>query len=84
MNITEIIGFLGASLTTVSFLPQVRKSFKNKSTGDLSIWMLLLFTAGVGLWLVYGLFLGSYPIIIANALTLIFNLTLIVLKIKYH
>jgi len=78
-----IIGFLGGILTTVSFLPQVIHIWKTRSTRDLSAGMFLLFSVGVLLWLIYGLFLKELPVIIANSVTLILSITILVFKFKY-
>ncbi|NLW32698.1 MAG: SemiSWEET transporter [Fibrobacter sp.] len=83
MNHVMIIGFLGGILTTVSFLPQVIHIWKTRSTRDLSAGMFLLFSVGVLLWLIYGLFLKELPVIIANSVTLILSITILVFKFKY-
>jgi MtN3 and saliva related transmembrane protein len=79
---TELIGFLAAMLTTGSFIPQVWKIWKTKSTRDLSWAMTMMFTVGVGLWLVYGLMTGSPPIIAANAVS--FSLWLAIAFMKWR
>lgn len=83
MNHVMIIGFLGGILTTVSFLPQVIHIWKTRSTRDLSAGMFLLFSVGVLLWLIYGIFLKELPVIIANSVTLILSITILVFKFKY-
>ncbi|HLV30181.1 MAG TPA: SemiSWEET transporter [Chitinispirillaceae bacterium] len=83
MNPVTIIGFLGGILTTVSFLPQVIHIWKTHSTRDLSAGMFLLFSFGVLLWLIYGFFLRELPVIIANSVTLILSITILVFKFKY-
>jgi len=77
------VGMLAAVFTTVAFLPQVIKAFKTKHTKDLSLVMYLLFSMGLFLWIVYGFYLGSIPIIVANVITLVFSLFLVGLKIIY-
>ena len=79
----ELIGGLAALLTTVSFVPQVLHTWRSKSAEDLSIGMLATFTVGVLLWLLYGLALGSIPMIAGNALTLAQALLLIALRHRY-
>ena len=83
MNFYQVIGMLAATLTTISFFPQVYKTWKTKSTEGLSLTMYLVFLAGVILWLIYGIYLKSSPMIIANLVTAILSLYLIVMKIKY-
>ncbi|HEV3217730.1 MAG TPA: SemiSWEET transporter [Vicinamibacterales bacterium] len=79
----EMVGYAAAVLTSVSFFPQVWRTYRSKSAGDLSIVMLVMFTAGVCLWLVYGLVHGSIPIAAANAITLAQSIFLIVLRLRY-
>ncbi len=78
-----LIGFAAATLTTLAFLPQVYKTWRSRSAQDLSYLMLLTFTSGVLLWLVYGLYLQAWPIILANIVTFGLNLWLIILKVHY-
>lgn len=83
MNTLTIIGFVAAICTTISFLPQAVKVIKTKQTKDLSLVMYLTFTVGLFLWLVYGIIGKDLPIIIANAITLVFAITILIMKIKY-
>ncbi len=78
-----ILGLTAGTLTTVAFIPQLAKALKSKSTGDLSWGMVLTFTLGVLLWLIYGIWLDSLPVILANAVTLLLQLGIVSLKIKY-
>lgn len=66
----EIFGYLAAFLTTVAFIPQVIKIYKTNKTKDLSLSTFLMFCIGVFCWLIYGLYLNSFPMIIANIITL--------------
>ncbi len=84
MDLISILGFAAATLTTAAFLPQVMKTWKTRSAKDVSLEMLVLLCTGLFLWLVYGIFIQSLPVIIANLLTLILNLTILWLKIKYE
>jgi MtN3 and saliva related transmembrane protein len=81
-DVIEWVGYLAAALTTAAFVPQVVKTWRSKSAGDLSLPMLIAFTIGVLLWLVYGLALQSAPVIVANATTLSLNLMLVALKLR--
>ncbi len=83
MNWITIMGFVAASLTTCAFLPQVIKTWRMKETRDISLWMYLIFTIGVSLWLGYGILIGDYPIAIANGATLILALIILIAKIRY-
>jgi len=78
-----IIGMIGASLTTVAFLPQAIKTIKTKNTRDLSLGMFVLSEMGVIMWLTYGILIGDIPIIFANIITFFLISTIIVMKIKY-
>ena len=83
MDEAMILGVTAGTLTTVAFIPQLAKALKSKSTGDLSWGMVLTFTIGVFLWLIYGIWIDSLPVILANAVTLLFQLGIVSLKIKY-
>ena len=80
MTIANCIGSAAATLTTISFIPQVWKVWRTKHAADISMGMYILFTLGVALWLTYGILLESWPIIIANALTLALAGTVLVMK----
>lgn len=84
MQITPFLGFVAGTLTTVSFVPQAHKAWRSKRCDDLSWGMLLVFSGGVLLWLLYGLLLGSTPIIVANAVTLVLLLAIISMKARYR
>jgi len=77
----EAVGYLAATLTTVSFLPQAILTLKTRDTEALSLSMYSLFTSGVALWLIYGIFLSNPAIIAANAVTLLLASTILVVKI---
>jgi MtN3 and saliva related transmembrane protein len=84
MDFVDVLGFSAATLTTVAFLPQLIKTWQSKSAKDVSLEMLIAFSTGVFLWLVYGIFIEAWPVIFANSLTLVFNLSILFLKIKYQ
>jgi MtN3 and saliva related transmembrane protein len=84
MNIVDLIGALAAVLTTCSFLPQAIKTFRTKDVSGISLAMYGAFICGVVLWLVYGVMLGAWPIIIANAVTLGLALSIFVMKLRYR
>lgn len=69
MEFHEILGYLAAFFTTASFLPQVYKTWKTKSVEGLSLTMYLVFFTGIVCWLIYGIYLNSMPIILANTIT---------------
>ncbi len=74
---------MAGTLTTMAFLPQVIKTWRSKSVKDISFGMFLLMTAGVFLWMVYGFCIGSLPVVLANAVTLVLNLIILALKVRY-
>lgn len=77
------IGWIAAALTTLSFLPQALKTLKDKNTSGISLGMYSMFTAGVFLWLVYGLIIGDFPLVLANFITFIFAAIILSMKLKY-
>ncbi|HET8889672.1 MAG TPA: SemiSWEET transporter [Candidatus Angelobacter sp.] len=83
MRLTSLLGFIAGALTTISFVPQVLHAWRSKSCDDLSWGMLLTFSAGVVLWLVYGIRLWAMPVIVANAVTLALLLAIMALKARY-
>ena len=79
----EGIGMLAAVLTTLSFLPQVIKTYKEKTAESLSMLMLVVFLSGVILWFIYGVMKNSMPLILANLITAVLGGTLIYFKVVY-
>ena len=84
MSLLDSIGFLAAILTTASFVPQAWHTFKTRDVRGISLSMYSAFTAGVACWLVYGLLLGAWPIVIANCITLSLALAILVMKLRYR
>lgn len=84
MDFITILGLVATTLTTSAFLPQMIKTWRTKSAKDVSLQMLVTFCIGVFLWLIYGIYLQGLPIILANLFTLILNLIILWLKIKYE
>ena len=83
MDWTTILGLLAGTLTTAAFFPQLLKTWKSKSADDVSLGMLITFCIGVLLWLVYGLAIGSVPVIAANVVTLLLAGAILMLKLRY-
>jgi MtN3 and saliva related transmembrane protein len=79
----NVLGFVAGVLTTAAFVPQVLKLWKTRSARDISLVMYAVFTGGVVLWLVYGIALGSMPIIVANVFTLVLSLAVLLMKLRY-
>lgn len=84
MNIITITGFAAAILTTASFLPQAIKTIRTKDTSGISLFMYSLFASGTLLWFLFGLFSGNMPVMIANAVTLVFAVIILIYKIKFQ
>lgn len=84
MDAITILGLLAATTTTVAFLPQVIKNWKTRSAGDLSFGTFGLFTAGLVLWLAYGIIIGNLPIIVSNTVTLGLNAVNLAQMVKYR
>ncbi len=82
MNI-EIFGYIAAVLTTAAFLPQLIKTLKTKKADDVSLITLIMFIIGVLCWIIYGYKISSIPILIANLITLILNLLILISKIYF-
>lgn len=76
------LGYLAAFCTTIAFIPQAVKVYKTKQTKDISLGMFSLLIAGFVLWLWYGILLSSYPIIIANSITLIIAFYILIAKLR--
>ncbi|WNV06447.1 SemiSWEET transporter [Candidatus Methylospira mobilis] len=83
MENNELIGLVAGTLTTVSFVPQVLKTWKSRSAKDISLGMFLMFSLGVALWLIYGIGISSMPVILANAITLVLAIGIILMKVTF-
>lgn len=81
MSVT-LIGLLAAFCTTIAFLPQVIKTWRTRSTKDISLAMFLVFTTGIFLWLVYGVMLRDVPLIAANGITFVLSGTMLYFKLR--
>jgi MtN3 and saliva related transmembrane protein len=83
-DLREWVGFAAALLTTLAFFPQALKSWQTRNLSGISLSMYSLFTLGVALWLVYGVIIGSWPVIAANAITLMLAGMVLTLKIIHR
>ncbi len=77
------LGSLAATLTTISFVPQAVRAIRTRDTRGISTWMYALFTLGIACWFGYGALLGSWPMIVSNAITFALAATILVLKLRY-
>ncbi|HEX9201410.1 MAG TPA: SemiSWEET transporter [Acidobacteriaceae bacterium] len=79
----EVLGFVAAICTTAAFLPQLVRIVRLRSARDVSLPTFLLLSVGVFLWLLYGLYIGSRPVIASNVVTLVLSVSILVLKLRY-
>ena len=80
----EMMGYTAGALTTLAFVPQVLQIYRTKSVKDVSLAMFLLFTLGVALWLGYGIMTHSFPVVAANATTLVLSFVILYFNWKYN
>jgi MtN3 and saliva related transmembrane protein len=84
MTLIDWIGSFAAFLTTASFIPQAWQTFRTRDVSGISLGMYSLFTLGVTLWLVYGILLVAWPIIIANVITTSLAMMILIMKLRYR
>ncbi len=84
MNIITIMGFVAGALTTISYIPQALKIWREKYAKGVSILMYTIISIGIFLWLIYGIEIYSLPIITANAISLILSILILLGKLKYN
>ena len=83
-DLHHLVGYAAATLTTIAFVPQAAKSWSTRDLSGVSLTMYSLFTLGVALWLIYGVILGAWPIIVANAITLALAGVVLTLKVIHR
>lgn len=83
MDSVHWLGYAAGTLTTVAFVPQVVRTWRSRSADDLSLTMLCVFAVGIVLWVVYGVALDSWPVIAANAVTLVLALMLLAMRWRF-
>lgn len=83
MSWVSLVGLVAAFCTTAAYVPQVLHIWRTRSTQDISLGMFSVMTLGVALWIVYGVAIGSMPVIVANGATLVLAGTILVLKLKH-
>ena len=84
MDLIDWVGSVAAFLTTASFIPQAWQTFHTRDVSGISLGMYSLFSVGVALWLIYGILLMAWPIIIANSITTSLALMILVMKLRYR
>ena len=83
-DLVEILGMAAAALTTLCWVPQAVRILRTRDTRSISLVAQTAFAAGVALWLVYGLLITSWPVILANAVTLLLALAILTMKVRYR
>ncbi|MBI5048499.1 MAG: SemiSWEET transporter [Deltaproteobacteria bacterium] len=83
MEITTLLGLTAATLTTLSFVPQVVKTWKMRETRDISLFMFVMLAIGIVLWTVYGFIIQDLPVILANCISFILTAIIIYFKVRY-
>jgi MtN3 and saliva related transmembrane protein len=83
IELTDGIGYAAATLTTASFVPQAWLTFKTRDVRGISLGMYSAFTLGIALWLVYGLLIQAWPVVIANVITLVLALAILWMRVKF-
>ena len=84
MNWIEIVGHFGALLSSITFIPQVYKAWQSKSVGDLSLNMMMIVFTSTIVWLIYGISLDLWPVIVANAIICLLSSVLIYFKFSFR
>jgi MtN3 and saliva related transmembrane protein len=79
----EILGLAAGCMTTMSFVPQVVRTYRSRSVADISLRMYLLLCAGIFMWVVYGALIGSVSVVAANSVSLMLTLAILAMKIAY-
>jgi len=83
MDYVTLLGLTAGTLTTISFLPQVIKTWRSKSVKDISIGMFLTYCIGILLWIFYGIYINSVPVIVTNIVTFTLAFLILVMKMRY-
>ena len=79
----EIVGLIAGVLTTAAYVPQVYKTWKTKSAGNISLLMYITMFIGIILWLIYGIHLNSLAMVVANVVTAVLTMIILIFKIRY-
>ncbi len=83
MQTSDLLGYTAAFLTTVSFVPQVWRTFRTRDVSGISLRMYSIFTAGIAVWLAYGIVLKEVPMMLANSVSLVLACTVLVMRLRY-
>jgi MtN3 and saliva related transmembrane protein len=80
---SELVGYVAATLTTIAFVPQATRTLRTRNTAGISLAMYMLFTSGAACWLTYGIVIGSWPVILSNAITCLLSYLILMLKLRH-
>lgn len=83
MDFDNLLGFIAATITTAAFIPQTYRSITTRDLSGISLGMYATFTFGIILWIIYGVLIGSGPILVANIITFVMSATILYLKIQH-
>jgi MtN3 and saliva related transmembrane protein len=83
MSLVSLMGYVAGTCTTLAFLPQVFRTWRTRSTDDISLGMFSLMVFGIALWLLYGIAVGDWPLILADGVSLILAATILALKLRF-
>ena len=83
MTLTTLIGLVAAFCTTIAFIPQVVRTWKSRSTEDISLGMFVFYAIGIFAWLVYGVLIGDLPLIASNGVTFLLSVIMLGFKLRY-
>ena len=83
MHFHDLVGYAAGFLATAAFVPQVAKTIKARSARDISLGMYVLFCTGIGLWLLYGVLIASWPMVVSNFVTLVLSGAVLFLKLRH-
>ncbi len=84
MNNVEIVGIVAGALSCTTFLPQVIKTYKSKSTKDVSLLMFIIAVVSTALWLIYGILIDSFSVTFTNVIVFVLSVIMLILKLKYR
>ena len=84
MNVIDLVGYLAAILTTSSFVPQAWHTFRTRDVSGISLGMYGVFSAGIAMWLLYGMMIHAWPIVVANLITLGLASAILLMKLRYR
>ncbi len=84
MNNVEIVGIVAGALSCTTFLPQVIKTYKSKSTKDVSLLMFIIAAVSTALWLLYGILISSFALTFTNVIVFVLSVIMLILKLKYR